>query len=612
MKTLLLLFLNVFTLSTAMSQTFKRVEELAKMAHVQNTNGVAVADYDQDGDLDVFFTGLNQFDPNDETTWNRLLENKGDGTFEDVTIEAGFSIQFYNDGLRAERGEKMGVAWGDYDNDGFPDLFLANSREDQLYHNEGDGTFVDVTEQAGVAGCQVCYSASGTWWDHDRDGDLDLYVSILNGANIFYENKGDGTFENITEREEMEGQLSITWSSVALDVGKDGFLDLLNVNDTQYNEFFENRSGQRYNEASRANRLDDDGAGMGVTIGDYNNDGFFDIYITNIYNHQPNPLFTNSGNRRFTEDAEAMGVWDTGWGWGTHFLDFDHDGDEDLAAVNGPIDKLHQEVQPNINNILFKNTLKEGTLGFVDASTELEGSSNAKSKGFEVFDYDQDGDLDMVVANMDAPAYFYQSQTIDESKITELDENWLQIKLEGTTSNRDALGTTVEVKIGGQSYYRYHHGAAVFGQSLKPVHFGLGTGTMIDEIRFTWLTGITEAIYNIPANQILEFKEGAGTVVEEETTENPSNGGGVIVERHYNFPNPFRNATTISFDLAIIGNLNLKIYSVLGKLIFEADALVENIGTLDIEMDAKNLPAGVYYYQAEIGDKVMRGNMVKE
>ena len=272
----------LFTLKNLHAQSFTSAAALAHLDAIRNTNGVAVADYDRDGDLDLFFTGILNFEPADTNTWSHLMRNKGDGTFEDVTMAAGFDIQFINEGLKAQRGEKMGASWGDYDNDGDLDLFLANSRENQLYHNEGNGTFRDVTAKAGVAGCNVCYSATGLWWDHDRDGDLDLYVSNLNNTNVMYENKGDGTFLDITEATGLGGGPTITWSSVAFDAGNDGFLDLLNVNDTQAKEFFENRTGLAYNEVALAYRLDNKGAGMGVAIGDCNNDGLFDICSTSI------------------------------------------------------------------------------------------------------------------------------------------------------------------------------------------------------------------------------------------------------------------------------------------------------------------------------------------
>ena len=262
MKNLCLLSLLPFVSLTLYGQSFTRVEMDAGLGVVKNNNAVSVVDYDQDGHPDLYFTGIKSFDATDEGTWNRLMRNRGDGTFEDVTIIAGLGNQFVNTAVTASLGEKLGASWGDYDNDGFPDLFLANSRLDQLYHNEGDGTFKEVTAEAGIEGCFECYSSSGLWFDHNRDGYLDLYISILNGANFLYLNNTDGTFRDITAREGVGGN-GVTWTTIAIDVGKDGYLDLYCANDTQINEFFENRSGQHYNEVARAYRVADEGAGMG-------------------------------------------------------------------------------------------------------------------------------------------------------------------------------------------------------------------------------------------------------------------------------------------------------------------------------------------------------------
>ncbi len=608
MKNLILLAFLVFVVQNANAQAFTKIEIAANLAQIENTNGVAVADYDQDGDLDVFFTGIKNFQPNDQKTWNHLMKNNGDGSFSDATIEAGFGVQYINEGLKAERGEKMGASWGDYDNDGFPDIFLANSRFDQLYHNNGNGTFTDVTAQAGVEGCNVCYSSSGLWWDHDRDGDLDLYVSVLNNENIMYRNNGDGTFTNITESAGLKGaDNAITWSSVAIDAGKDNILDLYCLNDTQENEFFENRSGLKYNESALAYRIADEGASMGFAVGDCNNDGLFDIYVTNIYNHHPNPLYMDLGNRRYANKAKEYGVEDTGWGWGTQFFDFDHDGDEDLAAVNGPIDELYGDVQPDIDNFLFKNMLLEEEMRFENISTASGFAGKAKSKGLEVFDYDMDGDLDMVVANMEEGAYFFENNTVKNDDPTA--KNWLEIKLEGTVSNRDAFGTTVKIRMGDKWLYRYHHGAAVFGQSIKPVHFGVGAAAMIDEIRFTWLTGKTEALYDIPVNQIMNFKEGSGVEVQEETGSNPN--GGAIVEQHFAKPNPFHEVTTLHFELANIGTMRLKIISAMGQVVYQTTGELQEPGILEIPWDSAELSAGIYFYEGKMGDKRFVGKLVK-
>ncbi len=606
-----LLFTFIF-FTTASAQDFIRVEESAQIDHVQSANGVAVADYDQDGDLDIFFVGFESFDPNDETTWNRLLSNNGDATFEDVTIAAGFDIQYVNTGVAAVRGEKMGAAWGDYDNDGFPDLFLTNSREDQLYHNEGDGTFVDVTDQAGVASCNECYSSSALWWDPDKDGDLDLYVSQLKGVNFMYENLGDGTFEDVTERTRLGG-FGITWTSVPIDVGKDGFLDLFNANDGTENEFFENRQiDNTFNEASLAYRLNDEGAGMGVTVGDYNNDGLFDIYVTNIFNHHPNPLHTDLGNRRFQDDAVEMGIANTGWGWGTKFFDCDHDGDEDLYAVNGVEEKggvLEGVVQEDEPNFFYKNLQMEGTSGFQNWSVESQTDAIAKARGLEVFDYDDDGDLDMAVGNSVETVSLYRNEIIKDSQPE--NANWIKIWLEGTDSNRDAIGTEVKVTIDGKSYYRWYHGAGYLSQSLTPVHFGLGSFQVINEIQVTWPLGLIETLYDVPANQTLSLKEGENsriTGVEDEIV-NPS-------IQVYNYPNPFQNTTTIHFKLAKPGNLDLTIYSITSKELYQISRQVHQAGTIAIKwsgigIDGDSLAPGLYFYRADFEDDRVQGKLLK-
>lgn len=606
---IILLLIVVITFNNTTAQDFQRVEKLANIEHVTSNNGVAVADYDQDGYLDIFITGYKQFDSSDGTTWNRLLKNNGDGTFTDVTLEAGFGDQFINEGIPATMGEKLGASWGDYDNDGFPDLFLANSRKDQLYHNNGDGTFTDVTEQAGVSGCSECYSSCGLWWDYDRDGDLDLYVNNLKGANIMYTNIGNGRFVNITEPIGLGGW-GVTWASVALDVGRDGFLDLYAINDTQENQFWENRNG-RFNEASKAYRLNDPGAGMGVTIGDYNNDGFFDIYITNIYSHHPNPLFTNNGNQRFIDLAVENGVDNTGWGWGTKFFDYDHDGDEDLYATNGvPSSEYFWDfVQQDENNFFFKNMRKEGTESFIDWSVESGADGAANGRGLEVFDYDNDGDLDIIVANMEEPPYLYRNDMIKDNQPSS--RNWLKISLEGTISNRNAFGTEVKATIDGTSYYRYHHGAGIFGQSIQPVHFGVGAADMVDELLITWPTGEKEIFYNVTVNQTLHIKESEKLVITGIKEDFPDRPFDV-----YNYPNPFYTSTTIYFELAKPGILHFKIFSISGKELFYATPANHETGSLEISWNGTdkngfNIPPGVYFYIADFKNHRIHGKLLK-
>lgn len=611
-KIVTFLFLLSFLVQETAAQPFTRVEVEAGLDILRNNNGVAVADYDNDGYPDLFFTGIKSFDANDESTWNRLMRNKGDGSFEDVTMAAGFTNQFINLDVTASMGEKLGASWGDYDNDGYPDLFLANSRLDQLYHNEGNGSFTEVTLTAGVAGCHNCYSSSGLWFDHDRDGDLDLYVSILNGPNFLYRNNGDGSFTDVTAFEGVGGA-GVTWSTLALDLGKDGFLDLYCANDTQINEFFENRSGHRYNEISRAARMADEGAGMGMAIGDYNNDGLFDVYVTNIYNHQANPLFKNLGDRRFENVAETIGVENTGWGWGTHFFDFDHDGDEDLAAVNGVVSNqyINGQEQVDVQNYFFKNMLIESnTASFIDWSAASNTDEWERARGLEVFDYDLDGDLDMIVANVESTPYLFRNETIGTAS-ADTDQNWLQIKLRGTTTNQNAFGTEVKITIAGQSFYRWHQGGAFYGQSIKPVHFGVGAAKTIDEIQVTWLSGMVEEYYNVSSNQLIEITEGGSLTDTKEVF--AANSSFKLVS---NFPNPFISQTQLYFELQETGSFDIRILSATGQVVNRQHFKNTGIGPLEIFWDGKNeagadLAAGMYYYVAEFANHSLNGKLIK-
>jgi len=606
---ILVVFFLIQTTKTK-AQFFKDIASEIGLDIVTKNNGIAVADYDNDGDLDLFFTGFYSFDVNDASTWNRLMRNNGNGTFEDVTMEAGFTNQFINTEITASLGEKMGASWGDYDNDGYADLFLTNSRLDQLYHNNGDGTFTDVTKEAGVEGCNICYSGGGMWFDHDRDGYLDLYVSNLKGPNFLFQNKGDGTFSHITLREDVGGT-GVTWTSVALDIGKDGFLDIYCANDTQINEFYENRSGLKYNETSRAYRIADEGAGMGITVGDYNNDGFFDLYVTNIFNHQPNPLFKNMGSRRFENVAEELGVENAGWGWGTQFFDYDLDGDEDLAVATGVVSEqyIHDILQEDTPNFLFKNQLQEeGQATFTDVSSAsgIQGGIE-RARGLEVFDYDKDGDLDIVIANVETNPFFFENTTINNEATQPNENNWLQIKLEGTTTNRNAFGTEVKISIGGQSYYRWHHGVSFFSQSIKPIHFGVGSANTIDELQITWLSGEIETYFDIPVNQTINIIEGGQLTNTEDLSTHALPF--TMVNNH---PNPFTTFTQFDFNLKQSGDFKLTIVNALGQPIYQRHLYNQGTGNLQLFWEGAGVPKGIYFYQAELENYRLLGKVIKK
>ena len=575
----------------------------AGLGHISDVNGVAVADFDQDGYEDIFFVGFHSFEAAADSTWNRLLRNQGDGTFEDVTVAAGFTDQFVNTDVQASLGEKMGASWGDYDNDGFPDLFLSNSRLDQLYHNNGNGTFTDVTLQAGVAGCHSCYSGGGLWFDHDRDGDLDLYVSILNGPNFMYRNNGDGTFNDITAMTGLAGS-GITWTTAAMDIGKDGFLDLYLANDTQQNQCFANTSGFHYNETSLAYRVADEGAGMGIAIGDYNNDGRFDIYVTNIFNHHPNPLYKDIGNRRFEDVAATLGVENTGWGWGVQFFDYDHDGDEDLFAVNGVVSKQYVEGAEQVDepHYLYRNMLIEtGEEGFSNQSAAAQLDRLERARGMEVFDYDQDGDLDVLIANVESTPFLFRNDLVQSGS-----ENWFQVALEGTTANRSAYGAEVRIKAGGKTLYRWYHGTGFLAQSLKPVHFGIGAATVVEEVQVTWLSGAVETFTNFFPNQTIRIKEGESVT---SVTQAPGLSDAWSIAAS---PNPFTSSADFAFEAPRSGPFELIVFNTLGEVVFREQRPVVAGQPVRVRWAAAGVPSGVYHYVARIERQTSAGRMVRQ
>ena len=582
------------------AQSFRLQTEAAGLASAMDNNGVAVADYDLDGDLDIYLVAYRQYDPNDETTWNRLYRNEGNGTFADVTLEAGVlsRVAGFDEG---GMGNKFGAAWGDYDNDGDPDLFLTNIGPEILYRNEGDGTFTDVTEQAGVADEDSNYSASSSalWWDYDHDGDLDLYVSAWAGSvsskvseNKMYENQGDGTFTNVTAASGL-GDRGRTWTSIPLDANNDGLTDLYVVNDYGPNKFYVNQGDKFFLEATAAFGLEDNGHGMGVTVGDFNNDSYFDIYLTNIAEFYPNPLFVNDGQGYFSEQAEALGVHDAGWAWGTEFFDCDHDGDLDLYVANGFM------IDPG-NNFFFTNQLVDRSfLRFEDSSVASGTDGAAEARGLVVFDYDGDGDQDMLVANWDAPPSLYRNQSATQ--------NWLGIQLDGTTPSRNAFGAVVSVTANGKTIYRQHDGVDFLGQSIKPLHFGVGAAGIAEAIHVRWPSGVAETFYDVPANQTITLKEGQGTATA--TEERPIVSEAVTLQGA--FPNPTTDATTITFSLPRTGPVNLTVYNLLGQAVFthhETYSAGPQRITLNNDQHFKH--SGLYLYRLTFENTIRTGELM--
>ncbi|BAO74839.1 FG-GAP-like repeat-containing protein [Winogradskyella sp. PG-2] len=497
------------------SQTFEHVESVVGLGILEENNGAAVADYDGDNDLDIFVVAKSNDDPNSPKTLSKLFRNNNDGSFTDVTEQAGLN-NFLSDDEAGDiylglNGNKSAASWGDYNNDGFPDLFLTYSFKVQLWRNLGNGTFADVTEFSGFDGINECRNTGATWFDYNNDSLLDIYISDWDecGTNQLYRNEGNSTFTNVTTTTGIEGSDNFfSYMSMPFDFNEDGFMDLYVSNDLDDpNNLYINNLGNSFTDQAETYGVDTMFDDMGITVGDYNNDGFFDFFVTAI---DKNILLTNNGDNTFTDLSIEKNVDNTGWSWGTLFSDFDLDGDEDLFIVNG-YDFEQRGPEPNY---YYRNLIEQGQDTFEDASAELGLNEEAISVTALDFDYDNDGDLDLLVTNNDRSSFFYENKLLnfDDAEST---LHWFKLDLEGTTSNRDAIGTIVTLTTPTKTFKRYYSGKEFLSQSLQSVHFGLNNETEIISLEIRWPMGLVETFNNLDVDITIKATEGQGFEVLE-------------------------------------------------------------------------------------------------
>lgn len=507
-----LFFLLVLQLDTSIiAQTFQNIQQVSGIVSSQN-NGVAVADFDNDNDLDIFIVAKAKDSPGNPTSLSKLYKNNNDGTFTDVTASSGLvnllpeadnpTETFY--GLE---GFKHGVSWGDFDNDGYPDLFFTHSYKVQLFKNLGNGTFQEITETAGFNLVNTCRNTGATWFDYNNDGFLDIYINDWDECetNSLYLNNTDGTFTNVTISTGIATPEMASYTAFPFDFNTDGFMDLLVTNDfDDPNDILINQNSVSFIEQGNNYGFASGADDMGVTISDFNGDGHFDFFITAI---DKNFLYQNNGDNTFTDQAEIHGLDNTLWSWGTKFADFDLDSDEDLIIVNG----YEFENREAEQNFYFKNLFNEGQNTFEDASIELGLNDISLSVDVVDFDYDNDGDLDVLITNTNSPVLFYENKLLNFDESSGL--SWLKIQLEGTVSNRDAIGTVLELDTSIGLLKRYYSGVGFLSQSLKPVHFGLGDSVEINTLTIIWPSGMTEVITDLSANTTVKITEGNGAEI---------------------------------------------------------------------------------------------------
>ncbi|MFY0598362.1 MAG: VCBS repeat-containing protein [Cyclobacteriaceae bacterium] len=600
--TLFLICFNLLSPAVLHSQTFQKIS-LGSTTKIENNFGCAVADYDLDGDLDIFIVASDSYQPSKPETWSRLLNNNGFGRYEDVTADAGFRVQYSSDEFN---DKKRGVSWGDYDNDGYPDLFLTHFSNTQLYHNERDGSFKDVSEESGITSCTSCFNNGSLWWDYDNDGDLDIYINDYLEPNRLFRNNGGGTFDEVGTSLKINDK-GATWYSIPIDANQDGWMDLYVLNDFGHSRYYVNNEGKSFRESVKSYGLFNTGEAMGATIGDYNGDGFFDIYVTNISEFRPNRLYTGTSSGIFENLAGSYGVEVGHWAWGTCFFDADHDGDEDLYIVNG-----FQSL--SYKNKFYKNLNVEGVDYFKDWSEQSLTDGDAHGMSAEVFDFDEDGDLDILVANTNSSPYLYQNNTASSNS------SWIQIELEGTQVNKNAFGSVIKVGAGDRSYQRFYHGSGIMSQSIKPTHLGLGNALIIDSLCIQWPGGNLECIYNVMTNQKIKIKEQEGMIVGLQdamtvTDIKKNNDFEQDLELVGVYPNPFSERTTLNFKVTSLGSLNFVVCGVDGRKVYQLEKKVNKTGEHTVSWNGigqnkERKKSGIYYYTISFEGTILTGKLL--
>jgi enediyne biosynthesis protein E4 len=507
--------------------------------------GVAFYDYDNDGWLDIFLLNgwrLEGFPAGSEPT-SHLFRNNRDGTFTDVTAKSGV----------AHSGWGQGVCIGDYDNDGWEDLFVTYYGKNVLYHNNGDGTFTDVSQKTGVAGKTARWNTGCAFVDYDRDGRLDLFVAnyidmdlatapvpesgpclyksvmvacgppgLQGGKNILYHNNGDGTFTDVSEAAGIfRANGTYGLGVLTADFDNDGWQDIYVANDSTASALYHNKHNGTFEDVAieAGCALSPDGkpqAGMGVSAADYDLDGNLDLMKTNFAGDTPS-LYRNLGGGNFedTTFTAGLGAHTQFLGWGCGFFDFDNDGWPDILICNGhvypEVEQLKTEAGYSQRKLLYRN-LRNGHFADVSLNAGSGISDPVAARGCAFGDFDNDGDIDVVVNTVND----YPQLLRCDSK---LENNWIKVRTIGTKSNRSGIGSRLRciAHLPGetkphQQIDEVRSGGSYISQNDLRVHFGLGKAEKVDVLEVHWPSGFVDTLKDIKVNQLIFVKEGAGIV----------------------------------------------------------------------------------------------------
>ena len=518
--------------------TFKHVASPDKKYIVESmSGGLGLFDYDNDGDLDIFFVNSLTVDlvKTKGKTKSELYRNEGNGKFTEVGVKAGVS----------DVGWGMGVAIGDYNNDGFEDIYVTCLGPDHLFKNNGNGTFTDVTEKAGVSDRR--WSTGASFVDYDRDGDLDLFVANyvdfdinnlpefgqgqtcqyksipvqcgprgLKGAgDSLFRNNGNGTFTDVTKAAGVSDPDGFYGLGVMTsDFDDDGFVDIFVANDSTPNFHYRNNGDGTFKEigftaGTAVNENGSEQGCMGVTAGDYDHDGKIDLFVTNFADEY-NTLYHNDAPNSFTDVSYAAKVAAVSLphvGWGTKFFDYDNDGWVDLFVANGHVyPQLPSYRQPRL---LHRNN-RNGTFTEVSAEFGTILTENRASRGVAFGDIDNDGDVDLLIADLDGAPQLLRNESGNAN-------NSILIKTVGVKSNRGGIGARVKVVSGDLTQTdEVRSGDSYISQSDQRLHFGLEKRTKVDSIEVRWPSGTVDKVTGLGANRIITIKEGQGKVDEKE------------------------------------------------------------------------------------------------